>query len=170
MLELGVGRPTPNCLKRRHCVKVAEIVKEKIEPIVNESNLKLVDVEYTKLHDGMHLIVYIDKEGGVNVEDCSALSSKIDPILEELNPTNDEAYYFDVMSYGLDKPLKYDWQLEKYKGQKICIKLYSKLEGKKDFAGILVNFDKDNLIFNLNGQDINLDRKLIAQILPYVEF
>lgn len=151
-------------------MKVAELVKENIKDIFDSCETKLVDVEYKKLHDGMHLLIYIDKLNGVTVDDCVEISNKIDPILDELNPTNDASYRLDVMSYGLDKPLIHEWQLEKYKNKKVCIKLYAKLDGKKDFEGDLLDFNDYSISLNVDDKTLNLERKDIAQILPYIEF
>lgn len=151
-------------------MKIADLVKQNIEPLFEHEKIKLVDVEYQKLHDGMHLIVYIDKEGGVTVDDCASISLVIDPVIEKLNPTNDEPYYFDVMSYGLDKPLKFDWQFEKYKNKKVCVKLYAKINGEKDFVAELVDFDNDSITINKDNKILKLEKKQIAQITPNIEF
>ena len=164
-------------------MKVSEIVEQKISPLFDDLDIKLVEVEYVKRHDGMHLVVYIDKDSGVTVEDCSMVSHMIDPILDELNPTNDAPYAFDVSSYGLDKPLKYDWQFEKYLNKVLEIKLYKKVDELKDFEGVLIGFNKETLTFKLTnnkktksknkveeGKVVELDRKLIATVLPYIEF
>ena len=104
-------------------MKVSDIVKEKIAPMFT-GDVRLVDVEYEKRNDGMHLVVYIDKSNGVMIDDCVEVSRMIDPVLDELNPTNDEKYSLDVSSYGLDKPLKFDWQFKNYTGKKVETKLY----------------------------------------------
>ena len=85
-------------------MKVADLVYDKIKPLFT-GDIQLVEVEYAKKNDGMHLIVYIEKENGVTVDDCVAVSRLIDEPLEELNPTGDAPYYLDISSYGLDKPL-----------------------------------------------------------------
>ena len=92
---------------------ISDLVLENIKPLF-KGDITLVDVEYTKKADGMHLTIYIDKADGVTVDDCVEVSRLVDQPLEDLNPTNDEPYFLDISSYGLDKPLKFDWQFKKY--------------------------------------------------------
>ena len=150
-------------------MKVADSVYEKIKPLFNQ-DINLVEVEYAKKNDGMHLIVYIEKEDGVTVEDCVAVSRMIDEPLEELNPTNDEPYYLDISSYGLDKPLKYDWQFKKYQDQKVNVKLYAKLDGKKEFVAVLKQKTEDYVVLEVENENLKINHKDIAYITPYLEF
>ena len=129
-------------------MKVADLVYEKIKPLFN-NDIELVEVEYTKKNDGMHLTIYIEKEDGISVDDCVAVSRLIDEPLEELNPTNDEPYYLDISSYGLDKPLKYDWQFKKYQDKKVNVKLYAKLDGRKEFVATLKQKTEDSVVWVL---------------------
>ena len=151
-------------------MKVAEKVYEAIKPLFEESELRLVEVEYVKRVDGMHLVVLLDKDTGVTLDDCSMVAKMVDPILEEINPTNDAPYYFDVSSYGLDRPLKYDWQLDKYMNQKLVVKLYMKVQDFKDFTAELVAYDENTISFKINNEEKTFERKQIATILPYIEF
>ena len=150
-------------------MKVAELVYEKIKPLFNQ-DIQLVEVEYVKKNDGMHLIVYIEKENGVSLDDCVAASKLIDEPLEELNPTNDEPYFLDISSYGLDKPLKYDWQFKKYQDQKVNVKLYHKINDLKEFVAVLKQKTEDSVVFNYNEENIKINVKDIAIITPYLEF
>lgn len=150
-------------------MKTAELVEQTISPLFKGDDIHLVEVEYVKKYDNMHLIVYIDKVGGVTLEDCERVSRMIDPVIEELNPTNDETYCLDVSSYGLDKPLKHDWQFDKYLNQKVTVKLYKKVGALKEFDAILHDY-KDNYKFDLNGEVIEIEKELVAYILPYIEF
>ncbi|MBR6779157.1 MAG: ribosome maturation factor RimP [Clostridia bacterium] len=150
-------------------MKVSEIVFEGIKPLfVND--VKLVDVEYVKKNDGMHLIIYIDKEGGITIDDCVAVNHLIDDKLEELDPTGNQPYYLDISSYGLDKPLKFDWQFKKYEGKKVNVKLYHKVDDKKEFVAILINSNEDEFMFSLNDQNFAIKRADVAYITPYIEF
>lgn len=148
---------------------VSDLVLENIKPLF-KGDITLVDVEYTKKADGMHLTIYIDKENGVTVEDCVEVSHLIDQPLEDLNPTNDEPYFLDVSSYGLDKPLKFDWQFKKYLDKKINVKLYSKVNGKKDFVAILKAKTVDSVTVNIENENITFKLTDVAYITPYIEF
>ena len=150
-------------------MKVAEMVYEKIKPLFNQ-DIQLVEVEYLKKNDGMHLIVYIEKENGITVDDCVETSRMIDEPLEELNPTNDEPYFLDISSYGLDKPLKYDWQFKKYQNQKVNVKLYHKVNDLKEFVAILKQKTEDDVVLEYNNENIKLSMKDVANITPYIEF
>lgn len=150
-------------------MKVADSVYEKIKPLFT-GDITLVEVEYAKKNDGMHLIVYIEKEDGISVEDCVAVSRLIDEPLEELNPTNDEPYYLDISSYGLDKPLKYDWQFKKYENKKVNVKLYAKIDGRKEFIAVLKHKTEDSVVLGVDDENIKINMKDIAYITPYIEF
>ncbi len=150
-------------------MKVADLVYDKIKPLFN-SDIQLVEVEYAKKNDGMHLTIYIEKENGVTVEDCVEVSRLIDEPLEELNPTNDEPYYLDISSYGLDKPLKYDWQFKKYADQKVNVKLYHKVNELKEFVAVLKQKTEDSVVLNVNEENVKINLKDIAYITPYIEF
>lgn len=150
-------------------MKIADLVYENIKPLFNQ-DIELVEVEYVKKNDGMHLIVYIEKENGVSVDDCVAVSRIIDQPLEDLNPTNDEPYYLDISSYGLDKPLKYDWQFKKYQDKKVNVKLYAKLDGRKEFVAVLKQKTEDSVVLALDEENIKINLKDVAYITPYIEF
>lgn len=150
-------------------MKVADLVYDKIKPLF-VGDIQLVEVEYLKKNDGMHLTIYIEKDSGVTVEDCVAISHLIDEPLEDLNPTNDEPYYLDISSYGLDKPLKYDWQFKKYENQKVNVKLYAKIDGRKEFVAILKQKTEDGIVLEVDNENIKINLKDIAYITPYIEF
>lgn len=151
-------------------MKVAEMVEKAIRPLFNDLDVELVEVEYAKKNDGMHLTVYLNKETGVTLEDCQIVARLVNPVLDELDPTNDKPYYFDVSSYGIDKPLKYDWQFKKYQDKKVSVKLYSKFNNLKEFDAILKGHDQENISFELNNEIISIEKKLIATVLPEIEF
>lgn len=150
-------------------MKVADLVQEKIAPLFN-NDIKLVEVEYVKKNDGMHLIIYIDKENGITVDDCVEVSHMIDEPLDELNPTADAPYFLDISSYGLDKPLKYDWQFKKYENKLVDVKLYRKVEDRKEFTAILKQKTENEVAFELDQTNFSVDMKDVAYILPHLEF
>lgn len=150
-------------------MKVAEIVEKTIRPLFDDLDVNLVEVEYVKKNDGMHLVVLLDKESGVTLDDCSMVAKLVNPILDELDPTKD-SYYFDVSSYGLDRPLKYDWQLDRYMGEKVTVKLYQKVNNLKEFDAILTAYNENSYTFMIENDEEIIDRKLVATLLPYIEF
>lgn len=150
-------------------MKVADVVYENIKSLF-QGDIKLVEVEYAKRQDGMHLTIYIEKDGGISVDDCVAVSRLVDQPLEDLNPTNDEPYYLDISSYGLDKPLKYDWQFKKYQDQKVNVKLYRKIDERKEFVAILKQKNEDEVVLEVENKNIKINLKDVAYITPYIEF
>ncbi len=150
-------------------MKVAELVQENIKSKFDK-DIKLVEVEYVKRSDGMHLVVYIDKDSGITIDDCVEVSRMIDPIIDELNPTGDDTYVLDVSSYGLDKPLKYDWQFKKYLNKKVDVKLYRKVEDKKEFTATIKEFNDTSFVFGVEKENFTINRSDVAYITPYIEF
>lgn len=150
-------------------MKVSELVYEKIKPLFKD-DIRLVEVEYVKRQDGMHLVIYIDKEGGVSIDDCVKVNDLINDTIEELNPTADEQYALDVSSYGLDRPLKYDWQFKRYEGQRVNVKLYKKIDGRKEFVATLLGRNEESTMFGVDNENITINNVDIAYITPYIEF
>ncbi len=122
--------------------KVKQICEEKLDGVFKELGYELVDVEYVKEGSGMSLIFTIDKDGGVNIDDCEMVSKKIDPILDEINPTDDKPYTLVVSSPGLDRPIKTDRDLKRGLGKEVDLNLFAKIDGKKAFTGVLDCFDE----------------------------
>ena len=150
-------------------MKVADLVYEKISPLF-KGDIKLLEVEYVKKQDGMHLFIYIDKTTGITLDDCVEVSRMIDEPLEELNPTNDEPYFLDVSSYGLDKPLKHDWQFKKYIDKKVDVKLYRKIGELKEFTAVLKAKNEEEVVVNINDENLTFKLADIAHITPHIEF
>ena len=150
--------------------KVKTICEEKINPIIEELGYEVVEVEYVKKTDGMNLTFYIDKEEGIKIEDCELVSKTIDPVLEEVNPTEDQPYILSVSSPGIDRPLKNDRDLNRNIGKEISVTLFAKLDGKKKFDGILESFDQETITLTLKDKAIELNRNQIAHIVPIIKF
>lgn len=132
-----------------------------LEPIVAERNLELVDFEFVKEGANWYLRVYIDKEGGVDIEDCEGVSRALEAELDADDPI-EQAYILEVSSPGIDRPLKKDADFEKYRGEIIEIKLYKAIEGQKQFQGELLGLengvisieDDENKIFAFEQKDV----------------
>ena len=109
-------------------MKVTEQVAQFAEPVVQAHGCTLWDVEYVREGGEWFLRLYIDKEGGVNISDCEAISRAIDPILDEKDPIPD-SYNFEVCSAGLERVLKRPSDFQKYLGSPITVKLYRPRNG-----------------------------------------
>lgn len=150
--------------------KVKEISEAKVRPIIEGMGYELVDVEYKKEFDGMSLIFTIDKEEGVTIDDCEKVNKAIDPIIDELNPTDDESYTLVVSSPGLDRQLKTDRDLKRTLNKDVTLTLFSKLNGKKNFEGTLVNFDDKTVTIKIDDEEKIFDRDKIAGLKLVIKF
>ncbi len=115
-----------------------------LEPIVAERGLELVDLEFVKEGANWYLRVYVDKDGGVDITDCEFVSRALDAKLDELDPI-EQAYYLEVSSPGLDRPLKKDEDFVKFQGEIIDVKLYKAKDGKKQYQGELLSLENEIL-------------------------
>lgn len=150
--------------------KVKEICEEKICPIIENMGYHVIEVEYAKKSDGMNLTFFIDKEDGIKIDDCEAVSKAIDGPIEELNPTADEPYVLSVSSPGIDRPLKTNWDFDRNIGKEIEITLFAKLNGQKKFTGILKSYSDDDVTIETREENLVLNRKAIAHIVPVIKF
>ena len=150
--------------------KVKQICEEKLKGVFEELGYELVDVEYVKEGSGMSLIFTIDKDGGVNIDDCEVVSKKIDPILDELNPTDDKPYTLVVSSPGLDRPLKSDRDLARGLGKEVDLTLFAKMDGKKVFTGTIDSFDAKSVILDIEGSKQTFEREKVASIKLVIKF
>ena len=140
-----------------------------IKPIIDANKVELFDVEYVKEGSDWYLRVFIDKEGGVTIEDCQNVSRAFNEILDKEDYIDSE-YIFEVSSPGLTRPLKRERDFEKSIGRLIEIRLYSAVDGIKEAEGILKAFDKESITIEINGEDKNIQRKNLSMIRwAYVE-
>ena len=150
-------------------VKVKDICTEKLGPVIEGMGYELVEVFYGKQQDGMNLIFYIDNEKGITIDDCEKVHRAIDPILDEINPTNDAHYILSVSSLGIDRPLKTERDFKRNLGKEIEITLLSKLNGQKKFMGILEGYD-DKTVTIKAEETLTFDRDKVAHIAPVINF
>lgn len=115
-----------------------------LEPIVTGFGFELVDVEYVKEASTWYLRAYIDKPGGITVDDCEAVSRKFSDILDEKDYIED-TYIFEVSSPGLGRPLKKDKDFQRNLGEEVEVRTYRAIEKQKEFTGVLQAFDKDSV-------------------------
>lgn len=144
---------------------VADRVREALEPIAEELGLEIWDIEYLKEGSNLVLRVYIDKEGGVTIDDCEAMSRASDPVIDEMDPI-DQEYSFEVSSPGIERKLRLDPHFEKNLGNIIYIKLIRPDEsGEREFVGMLRAFDGDSIfIEDDDGEVTEIKRNTTALI------
>lgn len=121
-----------------------KITEEFIEPILAEKGLELVDIEYVKEGKDWFLRVYIDKDGGVDIAECGYVSEQLSEKLDEADPIT-EAYFLEVSSPGVERPLKTKEDFEKNLNKNVFIKLYEPIDGEKEYEGVLQAFSNDML-------------------------
>lgn len=150
--------------------KVKEICAEKVQPIIEEMGYDVVEISYEKENGGMSLIFTIDSDKGVTIDDCEIVNKKIDPILDELNPTDDKPYTLVVSSPGLDRPLKTDRDFNRNLGKEVELNLFSKIDGKKNFKGDLVKFDDKTVTIKTEKEELTFERVKVASIKLVIHF
>lgn len=139
-------------------------------PILKKNEFDLWDVEYVKEGGTWYLRAYIDKPGGIMVDDCEAVSRELSDILDEKDFI-DDAYILEVSSPGLGRPLKKERDYEKSLGKEVEIRTYRMLEGKKEFRGILKEYDKNTVTIETdNARMQTFEKKEIALIRLAFDF
>jgi ribosome maturation factor RimP len=139
-------------------------------PILETNNYELVDMEYVKEGSSKYLRAYIDKPGGITVEDCAVVSRAFSDKLDEKDFI-DEAYILEVSSPGLGRPFKKDKDFERNLNEEVELKLYRAVEHKKDYVGLLRAYDKDSVTIELeDGNTMNFERANLAIIRQTVYF
>ena len=145
-------------------------IEELIQPTVTEMGYELVDVEFVKEGQNWYLRFYLDKEGGINIDDCEKASKAIEKLLDEKDPI-EQAYILEVSSPGLDRQLKKDKDFVKYAGSLVDVKLYKAVDGSKEFQGTLKGLEGNIItIEDENGNELSFDRKDTAVIKLAVIF
>ncbi len=150
--------------------KISEEVEKFLEPIVAEQGCEIVDVEFAKKYNGDNLTIFIDKKGGVTIDDCERVHNAINEPLDELNPTNDKPYTLNVSSPGVDRPIKTDKDFTRNLGEVLEVKLYEAIQKKKLYVGKLMSFNSDTIELDQDGTLISIDRKLISKATKYIDF
>lgn len=124
--------------------------EELITPILTRMNFELVDVEYVKEGGVWYLRAYIDKEGGITVNDCEAVAREMNDILDREDYV-EESYVFEVSSPGLLRPLKKEKDFERSLGKKVEIRTYRAINREKEFYGILLGYDENTVAIEQEG-------------------
>ena len=150
--------------------KIEEVVAEIVLPITEKNAYELVDVEFIKEGINWYLRVYIDKPGGIVIEDCQTISEQLSEKLDLLDPII-QSYYLEVSSPGLERPLKKDKDFIKFKGELVEVKLFQPIEGKKLFEGELVGLiDNKISIKSDKGLGIMFERDKVSSVKRVLKF
>ena len=151
--------------------KISEKIEEFLTPIVEELGYEIVEVEFAKKYNGDNLTVFIDKPGGgININDCETVHNAIDEPLDELNPTNDKPYTLNVSRPGIDRPIVTDKDYNRNIGEVLEVKLFEAIQKKKLFVGTLINFSAETVTLDMDGKELEIERKKIAKATKYINF
>lgn len=131
---------------------VVQLTKAVCEPHVEELGYDLVDVEFVREGSDWFLRLYIDRRGGIGLDDCAKVSETVDPLIEEQVPIQ-HAYYFEVSSPGLDRPLKTVKDFKRYADEEVEVKLYKARDGVKKFTGKLLGFDEEQKLLQIDSAE-----------------
>ncbi|UDM79455.1 ribosome maturation factor RimP [Vagococcus fluvialis] len=154
---------------------VVEIVTDLVTPILDELTFELVDIEYVKEGKNWFLRVFIDKTGGIDINECALVSEKLGEKLDTIDPDPiPQAYFLEVSSPGAERPLKKEEDYEQALGNYINVSFYQTVEGEKQFQGFLESFDKDELTLRvkIKAQEkiMTFERKNIAKARLAIQF
>lgn len=150
-------------------MKVTEIVAEFARPVVESYGCTLWDVEYVREGADYFLRLYIDREGGVDISHCEAISRAVDPILDEKDPIAG-SYHFEVCSAGLERVLKRPGDFAQFIGSPIQIKLYRPRNGLKELPGVLLGYEEGRVSAQCGKETITFEKSEVAQVRLRVEF
>ncbi len=139
-------------------------------PLMEEFGFDLVDVEFVKEGSERYLRAYIDKEGGITLNDCEAVARRMNDLLDE-EDFIEESYIFEVSSPGLDRPLKKEKDYIRNLGKEIEIRTYRALDGQKEFRGILSDYTEDTVTIVTDQEETRIfEKKDLALIRPVFDF
>ena len=148
---------------------VTDTVAALAAPVVEAAGCTLWDVEYVKEAGQWFLRLYIDKEGGISIEDCEAVSRPMSDLLDEADPI-EGSYVFEVSSAGADRVLKTPEHFEQFMNTEVEVKLYRPREGRKEFVGLLQSYADGGVVIDMNGQSAEFTKQEIALVRLYPRF
>lgn len=140
-----------------------------VEPIVREKGLELVNVEYIREGAYWYLRLYIDKDGGVDMDDCSGVSHMVSEMLDEKNPIP-QAYMLEVSSPGLERPLKKEADFSRFQGRLVTVHTTSRFQGYKEFSGNLIGLINDEIVLEYEDKRIAIPRALAKKTHLSLDF
>lgn len=147
-----------------------QLTEELVMPIIEQNNFELVDVEYVKEASNYYLRIYIDKEGGITVDDCEIVSRALGDLLDAKDFI-EESYVLEVSSPGLGRPLKKEKDFKRSIGMEVEIHLYKAIDRQKDYTGVLIAYlDDDVTIAVDDDKEMKIERKDIALIRLAFDF
>lgn len=149
--------------------KVADFVRTLAQPICAEHGVRLWDVEYVREAGEWFLRVYIDKDGGVSINDCEAVSRPLSDLLDEKDPI-EGSYVLEVGSAGIERVLKKAEHFQEYLGAEVDVKLYRAQNGSKELTGTLTAYDNGAVTLTMQDEQLTLQKTDVAQVRLHITF
>lgn len=143
--------------------RIQDVVYDMAVPVVESKGMELVGVEYVKEGGNWYLRLYIDKDGGVDLDDCQAVSQQVSDLLDEKDPIP-QAYFLEVSSPGIERVLQREKDFLRFEGEQINVHTYTPVEGKKTLQGRLGPVNETTLILNREDRQMAIPRNAIAQV------
>ena len=150
-------------------MKVTEQVEAFAKPIVESLGCSLWDVEFVREGSEQYLRLYIDKDGGVDIEDCEKIHRAVDPVLDEKDPIQ-QSYHFEVCSAGLERALKRPGDFARFMGSTIMVKLYRPRNGLKEIPATLTGYEDGKLTATAGKETLTFEKSEVALVRLRVEF
>ena len=141
--------------------QIKSVVESLLQPYLDEHPFELVDVEYVKEGSNYFLRVYVDKEGGIDIDDCGRISEYLSEKLDEKDPIP-EAYFLEVSSPGAERPLKKVQDYYKAVGHHVFVTTYEPINGLKEFEGTLISFDEQTVVIEIGKKKHELPMNKVA--------
>ena len=150
-------------------MKITDQVTGFAQPVVESFGCQLWDVEYVREGSERYLRLYIEKEGGVDIDDCEKIHRAMDPILDEKDPIA-ESYHFEVCSAGLERTLKRPGDFERFMGSAVTVKLYRPRNGLKEIPAVLRGYEDGKITVEAGKETITVEKSEVALVRLRVEF
>lgn len=150
--------------------RTEDVVRELSLPITDKYQFQLVDIEFKKEGPDWHLRLFIDKPGGITIEDCQLVSENLSEVLDKVDPI-EQSYILEVSSPGLDRPLKTPEDFQNHINDKVEVKLYAPKDGKKVYVGKLIGLMDNNISLEINESErLEIPLKTVSSVRLYVDF
>ncbi len=149
--------------------KTEKNVHSIVSPIAEENGCFVYDVEYVKEGGHWYLRIYVDREGGITLDECEAISRATSSILDEKDPIS-QNYFLEVSSPGIERKLRQEEHFEMYKGEMVDIGLYKAQNGSKNLCGELLGLEGDELSINLEGETVTIKLNETTYVKLHFEF
>ncbi|WP_328803399.1 ribosome maturation factor RimP [Paenibacillus silvestris] len=140
---------------------IKSVIEDMLKDFIEQNGFELVDIEYVKEGSNWFLRVYADKEGGIDIDDCGRISEYLSVQLDEKDPIAD-AYFLEVSSPGAERPLKKTQDYYKAVNSHVFVTTYEQIEDSKEFEGLLVSFDEQDLIIEIGKKKVTIPFTKVA--------